>query len=153
MAGKITPEIADEVCRELALGESSLRKICSAKGFTASAFIQRTYDDETLAKQYARALDACTDVEFEELRDELKEVPPTVEGRVDPGWVQWKRTVIDTKKWSWARRTPKSRKRFGDKLDVDASVKIQRIVVRDEPASAELDIPLPAPKPEFDDAS
>ena len=72
-------------------------------------------DDAEFANQYARARDIGVDVEFDGL-EELSDAKPERDdkGKVDPGWVQYQKLRIDTRKWTLARKAPK---KYGDKLE------------------------------------
>ena len=144
-ASSYTPEIGFAICEELAQGDKSLRQICRELKISHSSVLFWAQENKEFADQYTRAREIGDDLSFENLEDKAAEVPPTDEsGRVDNGWVQWKRLQIDTMKWSLAKRRPK---KYGDKLQVEGDLKVTRLVVTEPSAVNEL----PAPKPEFEE--
>ena len=106
---------AQKVCELLESqddGCESLRKCCAKCDLAPSTFLRWCGDNKELAEHYARADRIATDIQFEQFHDLNDEEPPTVEGRVDSGWVQWQRVRLDNKKWEMAKRHPK---RLGDR--------------------------------------
>jgi hypothetical protein len=119
-------EIADEVCRRLAGGES-LRAICRDEGIPDESTVRlwALDDREGFAAQYARA----REVQFLAIADELLEIAD--DGRNDwmqrrgnderGGWelngehIQRSRVRIDTRKWMLSKMLPKV---YGDKTEV-----------------------------------
>lgn len=110
--------IADAICQRLAEGES-LRKACEAlrpDGPSVPTFLLWCSQDAALAEQYARARATGTDAEFEELDELQSQEPPTdANGKVDQGWVAWRRLQVDTKKWALSKKAPK---KYGEKLEL-----------------------------------
>lgn len=110
-------ELADAICARLAEGES-LRKACknTEGGPAVSTFLLWCSNDAALAEQYARARATGTDAEFEELAD-LEEMQPERDdkGKIDPGFVAWKKLQIDTKKWALSKKAPR---KYGEKLEL-----------------------------------
>jgi len=108
----------DRVIELLEQGES-LRRAASDAGVAASTFLGWCEVDEQLAERYARARARGAEVEFERLREIVEEEPPVDDkGRVDSGWVQWKRMQVDTFKWQLAKKRPE---RYGDKVGIEHS--------------------------------
>ena len=121
-------EIADEVCRRLAGGES-LRAICRDEGIPDELTVRlwALDDREGFAAQYARA----REIQFLAIADELLEIAD--DGRNDwmqrrgnderAGWelnghgehIQRSRVRIDTRKWMLSKMLPKV---YGDKTEV-----------------------------------
>ena len=119
-------EIADEVCRRLAGGES-LRAICRDEGIPDESTVRfwALDDREGFATQYARA----REVQFLAIADELLEIAD--DGSNDwmqrtskdksGGWelngehIQRSRVRIDTRKWILSKMLPKV---YGDKAEV-----------------------------------
>lgn len=130
-------ELAASIVSRVSEGQS-LRSACVDLGTSHSTFLLWCSKDRTLADQYARARETGTDVEFEAL-DALQQSQPERDdkGRVDPGWVAWKRLQVDTKKWELSKKAPK---KYGEKVDmnVNARVAFDRIecVVIDPEAQA-----------------
>lgn len=101
-----TQEVADEICRRLAEGET-LRSICRDLDVPISTVLGWVRDDrEGFAAQYARA----RDIGYEVMADELIEI-------ADRGSEDWQRDRlrVDTRKWVLARALPK---KYGDRVTV-----------------------------------
>lgn len=112
-------EVADAICLRVAEG-ASLRTACAEIGAKVPTFLLWCSKDKELAEQYARARETGTDAEFEDLDELQSQEPPTdANGKVDQGWVAWRRLQVDTKKWALSKKAPK---KYGDKLDIDAKV-------------------------------
>lgn len=111
-------ETADAICSKVADG-MSLRKACEEVGeFGASvgSFLRWCDERPELAEQYARARATGTDAEFEELEELQSQEPERDDkGRIDPGFVAWKRLQVDTKKWALSKKAPK---KYGEKLEL-----------------------------------
>jgi Bacteriophage Sf6, terminase small subunit-like len=119
-------EIADEVCRRLAGGES-LRAICRDEGIPDESTVRlwALDDREGFAAQYARA----REVQFLAIADELLEIADDGrndwmerEGKDERGGcelngehIQRSRVRIDTRKWMLSKMLPKV---YGDKTEV-----------------------------------
>lgn len=120
-----TPELAAEICKRLADGES-LRSVCRDPVMPARSTVERwiTADRDGFAGQYARA----RNVGLDEIADELLEV--AADGSNDwmkrndpenPGYdfngehVQRSRLRVDTGKWYLSKLAPK---RYGEKLEL-----------------------------------
>ena len=143
-------EIADEVCRRLAGGES-LRAICRDEGIPHELTVRlwALDDREGFAAQYARA----REVQFLAIADELLEIAD--DGRNDwmqrrgnderGGWelngehIQRSRVRIDTRKWMLSKMLPKV---YGDKTEVAVTganggpVQSERVTVPADPIEA-----------------
>jgi hypothetical protein len=119
-------QIADEICRRLAGGES-LRAICRDEGIPDESTVRlwALDDREGFAAQYARA----REVQFLAIADELLEIADdgsndwmqrTGKGK-SGGWelngehIQRSRVRIDTRKWILSKML---RKIYGDKAEV-----------------------------------
>lgn len=126
------PEKAQAICAAVAEGKS-LRTAAKEQGLSHTAFLLWCREDQELANQYARARDTGTDAEFEDLDILQNEQPERDErGKVDPGWVAWKRLQIDTKKWALSKKAPR---KYGEKIETTHEVgesvtKIVREIVR-----------------------
>lgn len=103
-----TEELADEICRRLANGES-LRKICTGgefDGIPGEATVYRWLNDNLrFREKYARAREIQADGEFEEARE--------IAMSATPENVQVARLQVDTIKWRAGKLAPK---KYGDKL-------------------------------------
>lgn len=99
-----TQEIADEICRRLAEGET-LRAICRDMEIPISTVLGWVRDDrDGFAEQYARA----RDIGYEVMADELIDI-------ADGGSDDWQRDRlrVDARKWLLAKALPK---RYGDRV-------------------------------------
>lgn len=112
-------EIALEICARIAEGES-VRSIAKDNKMPNASTIHLWVleDREGFSKQYAQAKEIGAEVES----DEMEEIAETYED------LNRAKLIIDTKKWNLSKKLPK---RFGDKLDVDVTKKVQ-IVDDDE---------------------
>lgn len=124
-------EKAEQVCQLVADG-ASLRRACTETGVNKATFLLWCKERSELADQYARARETGMDAEFEDLAAVGEEEPERDDkGRIDAGWVQWKRLQIDAKKWALSKKAPK---KYGDKLDLNHSgavrfEKIEAVIV------------------------
>lgn len=121
-----TSEIADEICRRLADGES-LRKICRDENMPHERRVREWDKDNRngFSPQYTRA----REIGYETLADELLEIAD--DGRndtykdddgntiVNTEIVSRSRIRIDTRKWMLSKMLPKI---YGDKSSVDMNV-------------------------------
>lgn len=99
-----TQEIADEICRRLAEGET-LRAICRDMGLAIGTVLGWVRDDrDGFAERYARA----RDIGYEVMADELIDI-------ADGGSDDWQRDRlrVDARKWLLAKALPK---RYGDRV-------------------------------------
>jgi hypothetical protein len=116
-----TEEVADEICRRLALGESLL-KICEAEGMpprtTAAGWV--VDDAKGFAAKYARAkaigLEAMNEGLMALTDDDVPRVPGT--GAYDAAAVQHRRLQVDTRKWYLSKLAPKL---YGDRSAVEVT--------------------------------
>lgn len=94
-----------------------LRKACrlyDVKPSTALLWV----DVYNLSEQYARAKEESGLWQAEDMIEMVDEVPPTdAEGRVDRGYLEWRRQRIDTRKWLMSKIT----KQFSERKDVNLS--------------------------------
>lgn len=113
-----TPELAEKICELVAEGKSD-REICSIEGFPKRTTFnkwKRTIPD--FANQYARAKEDLADLEAEEIKEIVDEMPPTTERGFDSAFVQWQKNRIEARKWLMAKRRPK---KYGDTLDITSN--------------------------------
>lgn len=127
-----TPELAAEICKRLAAGES-LRSICRGEGMPCDFTVRQWVidDHEGFATQYARARDKGLDALAEEalaIADTpvagVKEVekldregkPYTEITRGD--MIEHRRLQVDTRKWYLSKLAPK---RYGERTAVEVS--------------------------------
>lgn len=122
-----TPEVAAEICRRLAAGES-LRAICKDEGMPPESTVRGwvTDDVQGFAAQYARARDTGLDC----IADEIIEIANTPhEGTVvtSKEWgeeiktgdmLEHRKLQVDARKWYLSKLAPK---RYGDRLHTEHS--------------------------------
>lgn len=109
-----TPELEDAICNDIESG-LTLRDVASKNGVSKALILKNVRASTTFCDQYTRAIETRTDIDFEGLADQISEAPVVVEGRVDSGWVNWKRLQIDTLKWALSKRVPK---KYGERSQV-----------------------------------
>lgn len=124
-----TQEVADEICRRLAEGET-LRSICRDLDVPIGTVLGWVRDDrEGFAEQYARA----RNIGYEVMADELLEI-------ADRGSEDWQRDRlrVDTRKWLLARALPK---RYGDRVTLsgDAAAPLGVVMLPEVRDSADED--------------
>jgi hypothetical protein len=116
-----TPEIALEICRRMAEGES-LREICRTEGMPAESTVRlwAVEDREGFAAHYTRAREAQMDrwaEEIVEIADDgsndwsERQTRGGTETVVDSEHINRSRLRVDTRKWIMAKLAPK---RYGD---------------------------------------
>lgn len=129
-ATKYTQALASTICLRLAEGES-LRAVCADIGISAGTVIGWVVDDrDGFAARYTRA----TEIRGEQLAGQIQDIldtepqtititrpDGTVETKVDPAHVAWLNNRANGRKWEAAKLRPKV---YGDKLDVEAKVKV-----------------------------
>ena len=108
---KITPQVIEEVLSRIAQGET-LAALGRELGFHPQSWADRMRADEGLAIAYAHARDVGADVIAEDALRIMEEEPARVEGKIDPGHVQWQRARVDTRLKLLAKWNPK---KYGDK--------------------------------------
>lgn len=116
---KANPEAFADLCKALADGVSS-RAYAAELGISHWELWQYATEPERRG-QYARALEARASWwadEVERLAND-KTARLNDKGNIDAGWVQMRRTQIDTLKWVASKFAPA---KFGDKVQVDATV-------------------------------
>ncbi len=113
---------------------NSLHSACrQTEGASVGSFLRWCDADSELAERYARARCTGADVSFDKLEELQSQEPPVgPDGKVDSGWVAWRRLQVDTMKWALAKKRPQ---RYGDAIttthEVGDSIKeITRTIVR-----------------------
>lgn len=128
---KYTPKLAAEICRRLAEGEA-LTKICKTPGMPSEACVRLWVLDDAhgFSSEYARARDVQADHHADLVLTVLSETPHQIETvkadgtretKDDPAHVAWLKNKADGLKWHAGQVRPK---KWGNKLDVNADVKI-----------------------------
>lgn len=104
------------ICEAIASGES-LVKTLKRKGMPGyTAVMNWLREDAEFAANYARAREAQADADADKISFIAGEVAA---GRMDP---QAARVAVDALKWTAGKRQPK---KYGDKVDIDLSGKVQ----------------------------
>jgi hypothetical protein len=118
---KKTPEVIEEVLRRLSDGEP-LAAICrSDEKFPHPVVWGRwVNEDPELQIAYARARDVGADAIATQALDLIDEEPARIEGRIDPGHVQWRRAQVETRLKLLAKWNPKL---YGDKSTTELTGK------------------------------
>jgi hypothetical protein len=116
-----TPELGEEICREIASGKS-LRTVCEQKKMgmeTVFRWLRPSEPNPEFREHYARA---CTDRGHALVEDALKisdaPVPRGKDGRMDNAAVQQARLRVDTRKWFASKLVPKI---YGDRVQAEVS--------------------------------
>jgi len=113
-----TDEIAAEICKQVALGES-VRSICASPDFPSQWSVIAWLGQEKyveFAKNYARAREIQADSTYEEIQEVETEVRA---GAID---AQVARVLIDSKKWRAGRMKPSV---YGDKVKLEHTGSIE----------------------------
>jgi hypothetical protein len=119
MPSKKKPKLTDEVLLRIAGGET-LAALGRELNFHPTSWGDWIAADEHLAVAYQRARDTGGDALAEEALALIDAEPTRVEGRVDPGHVQWTRARVDTRLKLLACWNPK---KYGTKQTVDVGNK------------------------------
>ena len=93
---KRTPKLEAEVLERLALGET-LAALGRELGFHATTWNDWCARDEALGLAHLRARDTGADALAEQALALIDAEPARVDGKIDPGHVQWKRAQVDTR--------------------------------------------------------
>lgn len=119
-----SPELADKICHELALGKS-MRTVCAPDSMPDMSTVFRWLrKDEEFCKQYARAKEESADAMAEEILDIADDgsndfmllVKGDNEYVVEnKEWTNRSKLRVDTRKWIMSKLKPK---KYADKLDV-----------------------------------
>lgn len=127
MAGRpstFTEEIGARICQEMAEGKS-FRAVCRTEGMPhASTVCRWLAQNATFREQYTRAREAMADAMFEELieiaDDSTRDFIETDKGPAfNSEHVQRSKLRVEARKWAVSKISPK---KYGDKLDLDATV-------------------------------
>jgi hypothetical protein len=116
---KKNPKLLEEVLRRIAGGET-LAALGRELKFHPQSWADWMRAHEGLAVAYQRARDVGADALAEEALALIDQEPARVDGRVDPGHVQWRRAQVDTRLKLLACWNPK---KYGQKQTVDVGNK------------------------------
>jgi hypothetical protein len=115
-----TPAVVKRLIDGLCDG-TPLRELCRQDGMPNWRTVYLwTETDADFAAQVARARDTGTDAIAEQALDLIDTEPQRVDGKIDPGYVQWKRAQVDTRLKLLACWNPK---KYGQKQTVDVGNK------------------------------
>jgi hypothetical protein len=114
---KKNPELIEQVLTRIAHGET-LAALGRELDFHPVNWGKWVAADEALAVAYAQARDVGGDALAEQALALIDEEPARVEGRVDPGHVQWRRAQVDTRLKLLACWNPK---KYGAKQQTEIS--------------------------------
>ncbi len=124
-----TQELADNICAELALGQS-LRTVCAMEGIPSVKTIFNWFrTKEGFVQQYARAKEESADAMADEILDIAddgsNDFMEITKGSVtynveDREVTNRSRLRVDTRKWIMSKMKPK---KYGDKLDLTSGGK------------------------------
>jgi hypothetical protein len=116
---KKTSKLTEEVLSRIALGET-LASLGRELDFHPQSWADWMRADKGLAIAYQHARDVGADALAEEALALIDTTPERVDGKIDPGFVQWKRAQVDTRLKLLAKWNPK---KYGDKQTVDVGNK------------------------------
>jgi hypothetical protein len=117
-------EIADEICREIADTDKSLRTICGEIGIAPSTICLWAENNPQFAEQYARARSIKLDWMADDVPHiaDTQEIGTTRTIKADGGieektgdMVEHRRLRIEARKWYLGKLAPK---KYGDKLAI-----------------------------------
>lgn len=125
---KYTPELADEICSRIALG-NSLRTICQADDMpNITTVIAWRREKPEFSKQYERAREDRGDWLAEDALEIIDQTPETepvkdkdgniIEMRLHSAYVTWQKNRVDARRWFASKLAPKG---FGDKVQTEVS--------------------------------
>lgn len=114
-------DIADEICRRIAMGEPAVR-ICESKGMpTYSRFLSWRMRNPSFEQAYARARSDAADTFADQI---ISIADEHVESSEE---AQRNRLRVDARKWVAAKLKPQA---YGDQLNVNADVAVTVTVQR-----------------------
>lgn len=134
-----TPELAAEVCRRIAAGES-LRQVCRDDAMPCTATVMRwARDNLEFREQYALARELLLEHWAEELteiaddgsNDWMKREAEEgrIEIKVDAEHINRSRLRVDTRKWLLSKLSPR---KYGDKIELGGEIHhAHRLVIGD----------------------
>ena len=111
----LTQDVFRKICDLLEEGKS-LRQALVIENISQGAFTNYINSDKDRQEQYARSRDIGTDAMADEM---LAVAYDDSKDDKSPQAIQRARLIVDSIKWTLARRNPK---KYGDRLDVKAEV-------------------------------
>lgn len=140
---KFTQELADQICDLIATSSKGLRAICAELKISPSSVYLwlANEDNKAFSDRYARAKEQQADFlaeEIIEISDALFETTERTECLSGEGSYtsattkdnyNRSRLMIDARKWLAAKLAPK---KYGDKLDIEYSGNVIRVLVEGE---------------------
>lgn len=120
---KYTPELVDEICRRLSLGEG-LAQICRDDDMPSQTIVyQWLQRHPEFLERYTYAREEQAETHADEIVSIADETPQTVpvydkdgnqiDIKLDSAYIQWQRQRIDARKWNAAKQRPK---KYGDRV-------------------------------------
>jgi hypothetical protein len=138
--GKFTQELFDDICNEIAYSDRGLVSICKDKDLNANSFYEWLSKDKNLGDKYARArelqaeylADQIIEIADDGTNDYMTIVKGDVEYNVEDKEVTNRSKLrVDARKWKASKLAPK---KYGDKLDIEATVQSIKVRVTDNGA-------------------
>lgn len=125
-----SPEVESEIISLLSLGES-VRQIGELDGMPDDRTIQRWIAaDEAFASKCAHARAQSADIDVDEMRELADEEPPTdAHGRMDSGFIAWKRNQISARQWRAEKLAPK---KYGAKQEIDLTGNVTLVLSKQD---------------------
>lgn len=128
---KHDPEMFSAICAEVAAGDSLRTVLAQGHYISAPTFYKWIRDNETFAKQYARATEDRADTIFDEMMEiaddatndwmEKQRPDGSTYEVLNAEHVQRSRLRIETRKWALGKMRPK---KYGDKIEHDHGGKL-----------------------------
>lgn len=131
-----TPELAAEICKRIALGES-LRAICRDENMPSQETVFRWLrTDAGFREQYARAREDQAEFYLDEIiaisDDSTHDTKHTDSGeQPNSEWISRSRLRVDARKWAMSKLAPK---KYGDKIDVTSGGEALSLTAEDRAA-------------------
>lgn len=118
-------EIVRTICERMAEGKSLRQATMNNDPVSKSTFLRWCDGNKKIADQYARALEARTDVLADEILDISDDSSKdTLHGEFGPyenkEWVNRSKLRVESRKWLLSKMMPR---RYGDKMDVTTNGK------------------------------
>lgn len=124
---KLTQDLFDKICEEIATSSMSTRNVCKANGIDGATFYRAISKDENWRDQYTRAKEDQTEFLVDEMleiaddgsNDLMTIVKGDIEYELENKEVTNRSKLrIDTRKFIAAKLKPK---KYGDKLDITSN--------------------------------
>lgn len=137
MASKLTQELFDKICEEIAHSSKGLVHLCKAHNVRTPDFYELIKNEGEALNKYTRAREAQADYLVDEMieiaddsRKDSKEIFSSDGQKIlieDKEWTGRVRMMLDTRKFIASKLRPK---KYGDKLDLTTDgEKIQQTII------------------------